>query len=105
MDLFQKCFLLLILSSFSVANAQQTLKSSDFYKMKSVKEAEISPDGKRSHTQLRITLRQEKPQIKSGLWIWLTVNPYVSLLKKDSGSGPNWSNDSTWIALNGKTGR
>ncbi len=104
MDLFQKCFLLLILSSFSVANAQQTLKSSDFYKMKSVKEAEISPDGKK----IAYTVANNPQTGKTTNQVWvmdLTNGKSVRLLtEKDSGSGPNWSNDSTWIALNGKTG-
>ncbi|HSE41777.1 MAG TPA: hypothetical protein VLH08_13520, partial [Acidobacteriota bacterium] len=105
MKLCQKYFLLIILACFSLAHADQNkiLKSADFYKMRSVKEAEISPDGKK--IAYTVTTNPQTGKSTNQIWVIdIASGRSVRLLgEKDSGSGPRWSNDSEWLAFAGTT--
>ena len=103
MHLFKKLFLVLISLSFSVANAQQTLRSSDLYKMRFVKDAEISPDGKK--IAYTVASNPQTGKTTNQVWVMDLANgrSIRLLTEKDSGAGPRWSNNNEWIAFSGKT--
>jgi dipeptidyl aminopeptidase/acylaminoacyl peptidase len=104
MNLFQKFLLLITFISFSVATAQtKTIKSSDLYKMRSVSEAEISPDGKK--IAYAVTSNPQTGRTFSQVWVVDVASGKSTRLlgEKDKGSSLHWSNDSEWIAFSGKT--
>ena len=99
MKFLKMWFLGIMLLFIPVADAA-TIKSADLFRMRSVNEAEISPDGTRA--AYTIVINPNSGRTINQLWaLEIGSEKTVRLMsEKDSGSNPQWSPDGQWIAFN-----
>jgi len=84
--------------------AQGSLQSSDLYRLRSVGEVQISPDGTRLAYTIVSNGQSGRPY--SQLWLMNVADGKNSRLggEDDRGGNPTWSPDSKWIAYDGRFG-
>lgn len=84
--------------------AQNVLQSSDLYKLRSVGEAQISPDGSRIAYSIINNGPTGRPY--SQLWLMNVADGKSSRVggEDDRGGNATWSPDSKWIAFEGRFG-
>ena len=96
----------LVLAAFVVLGTRAAtlpgLASADLYKLKSVGDVQISPDGKRIAFALTSSERPGRPL--SQIWIWDAATGVARQLgtDRDAASSPRWSPDSQWLAFFGR---
>jgi dipeptidyl aminopeptidase/acylaminoacyl peptidase len=78
------------------------LVSADLFKLKSVGDVQISPDGKRIAFTLQSSERPGRPI--SQVWIWDAATGVARQLgtDRDAAASPRWSPDSQWLAYFGR---
>ena len=72
---------------------------SDLYRMRSVGEVQMSPDG--SQIVYTVIHRDRSGRPYSQAWLWDVASGTASRLGESSFSGPRWSPDGQWIAFFG----
>ncbi|MEK6630775.1 MAG: hypothetical protein AABY89_08575, partial [Acidobacteriota bacterium] len=82
--------------------AQPAWTSADHLKLKTVGEAQISPDGKR--IAYTIQSNDRAGRTRSQIWIWDVPAGTTARLggERDTGANPRWSPDSQWVAHLGR---
>ena len=93
---------LLAVVSLAVPGAQTSsgLVSSDLYKLQSIGDVQLSPDGTRVAYSIVHSERPGRPYADT--WIRDLATGKVTQL--NGGSGPRWSRDSRWVAYAGRIG-
>ncbi len=78
------------------------LASADLYKLKSVRDVQIAPDGRRIAFVVQSSERPARPV--SQLWIWDVASGASKQFgtDRDGASSPRWSPDSQWLAFFGR---
>src|SRR5262245_14582361 len=92
--------LLAALAFFAAPSAQNKtpLTSADLYKLQSVGDVQLSPDG--THVAYSITHNDRPGRPYSDTWIRNLATGRVT--KLNGGSGPRWSRDGRWVAYAGR---
>src|SRR6185295_10961365 len=95
----------LTLTLIGTAAAQTSgLQSTDLFKLRSVGEVKVSPDGSR----IAYTVINNDGDARPYSQLWLMTVADGKSIKLSSGkegaSGPEWSPDGQWIAYDGKVG-
>ncbi len=106
MRLFRILVFLYLISGLCLGSlfAQGSLQSSDLYRLRSVGEVQISPDGTRLAYTIVSNGQSGRPY--SQLWLMNVADGKSSRLggEDDRGGNPTWSPDSKWIAYDGRFG-
>jgi dipeptidyl aminopeptidase/acylaminoacyl peptidase len=94
------CIVVATLLSIAAPGAQTKpgLTSSDLYKLQSVGDVQLSPDGARVAYSITHSERPGRPY--SDTWIRNLATGKVT--KLNGGSGPRWSRDGRWVAYVGR---
>src|SRR5438552_10240952 len=82
----------------------QGLVSSDLSRLRSVASVELSPDGHRIAYSVTMRDRPGRPYGQLGIRGLATQKCIRVGSEKDSGGGPLWSPDGTWLAFEGQQG-
>jgi dipeptidyl aminopeptidase/acylaminoacyl peptidase len=90
---------LLVLVVFASPSAQSksALTPADLYKLQSVSDVQLSPDG--THVAYSVTHNEQPGRPYSDTWIRELASGHVT--KLNGGAGPRWSPDSKWVAYVG----
>src|SRR6185503_4589638 len=91
--------LLAALVAVPAAQNKPALTSADLYKLQSVSDVQLSPDG--THVAYSITHNERPGRPYSDTWIRNLANGRVT--KLNGGAGPRWSADSKWVAYVGRS--
>ncbi len=81
---------------------QPGFTSADLYKLKSVGDVQIAPDGRRIAYTVQSSERPGRPATQ--VWIWDAAAGTTRRLgsDRDAATGPRWSPDSQWLAFTGR---
>ncbi|MEO8678564.1 MAG: S9 family peptidase [Vicinamibacterales bacterium] len=92
------CLLVVAAIAGSSAQTKAGLASADLYKLQSVGDVQLSPDGTRAAYSITHNERPGRPY--SDTWIKDLATGKVT--KLNGGSGPRWSRDGHWVAYLGR---
>jgi dipeptidyl aminopeptidase/acylaminoacyl peptidase len=91
---------LLATAAGTAPGQEQGFQSADLHRLRSVDDAQFSPDGR--YVAYSLVSRQTSGRSSSRIWIHDRRSGAHSPLAEGSGSGPRWSPDGSWIAYVGR---
>jgi len=104
LSILQAVTLILVAMIGPASGQTRSLQSSDFFKLRSVGEVQLSPDG----TRLAYTvINNDGPgRPYPQLWVMTLADGKSVRLgqEKETSSGPEWSPDGQWLAYHGRVG-
>jgi dipeptidyl aminopeptidase/acylaminoacyl peptidase len=100
----QQRVLYVLLLAVPLLAQQRGFESNDLYRLRSVGDVEVSPQG--THIAYTVSNHDRPGRPYSQLWVRTVADGKTIRLggEKDSSSGPEWSPDGRWLAWQGRLG-